>query len=95
MYLSGCVCTWVVAVRVYCVQDTDHAVRYVTDTEKQFGGRLVDKPVSTLLQDGGNKLCLQLEKLGEGWTVQAGAELQAGVRWGRACGGADQVNHRP
>lgn len=63
-------------VRLYCVQDTDHAVKFVTETEKQFGGRLLDKPVSSLLQYGGQNLRLKLERLGEGWTVQAGAELQ-------------------
>ena len=63
-------------VRLYCLQDTDHAVKFVTETEKQFGGRLLDKPVSTLLQYGGHNLRLALERLGEGWSVQAGAEVQ-------------------
>jgi len=63
-------------VRLYCLQDTDHAVKYVTETERQFGGRLLDKPVTTLLQYGGQNLRLKLERLGEGWTVGAGAEVQ-------------------
>ena len=63
-------------VRLYCLQDTDHAVKFVTETEKQFGGRMLDKPVSTLLQYGGHNLRLKLERLGEGWSVQAGAEIQ-------------------
>jgi len=63
-------------VRLYCLQDTDHAVKFVTETERQFGGRLLDKPVSTLLQYGGKNLRLKLERLGEGWSVGAGAEIQ-------------------
>ena len=64
------------SVRLYCLQDTDHALRFVTETERQFGGRLLDTPVSTLLQYGGHNLRLQLERLGEGWSVGAGAEVQ-------------------
>ena len=63
-------------VRLYCLQDTDHAVKFVTETERQFGGRLLDKPVSTVLQYGGHNMRLTLERLGEGWGVGAGAEVQ-------------------
>ena len=63
-------------VRLYCVQDTDDAVKFVTETEKQFGGRLLDKPVSTLLGAGGSNLRLQLDRLCEGWSIQPGANLQ-------------------
>ena len=63
-------------VRLYCLQDTDHAVKFVTETERQFGGRLLDKPVSTVLQYGGHNMRLALERLGEGWGVGAGAEVQ-------------------
>lgn len=63
-------------VRLYCVQDTDDAVRFVTETEKQFGGRLLDRPVSTLLEAGGRDLRLQLDRLCEGWSVQPGASVQ-------------------
>ena len=63
-------------VRLYCVQDTDDAIKFVTDTEKQFGGRMLDKPVSTLLAAGGQNLRLRLDRLCEGWSVQPGASLQ-------------------
>ena len=63
-------------VRLYCLQDTDHAVKFVTETERQFGGRLLDKPVCTLLQYGGQNMRLKLERLGEGWSVGAGADVQ-------------------
>jgi len=63
-------------VRLYCLQDTDHAVKFVTETERQFGGRLLDKPVSTLLQYSGHNLRLKLDRLSEGWGVSAGAEVQ-------------------
>lgn len=63
-------------VRLYCVQDTDEAIRFVTETEKQFGGRLLDKPVSTLMKSGGKNLRLCLDRLCEGWSVQPGANIQ-------------------
>ena len=69
-------------VRLYCVQDTDDAVKFVTETEKKFGGRLLDKPVSMLLGSGGSSaagganLRLQLDRLSEGWSIQPGANLQ-------------------
>jgi hypothetical protein len=63
-------------VRLYCVPDTDDAIKFVQETEKQFGGRLLDKPVSALLQAGGHNLRLSLERLCEGWCVQPGASVQ-------------------
>jgi len=63
-------------VRLYCVQDTDEAMKFVSETEKKFGGRLLDKPVSVLFQDGGSNLRLCLERLSEGWSTQQGAEKQ-------------------
>ena len=63
-------------VRLYCVPDTDDAIKFVQETEKQFGGRLLDKPVSALLQAGGQNLRLSLDRLCEGWAVQPGASVQ-------------------
>ena len=65
-------------VRLYCVQDNEAAQTYLEWTERQFGGRLLDRPTSCLLQHSGAgpPLALRLDRLGEGWAVQAGAELQ-------------------
>ena len=65
-------------VRLYCVQDSEAAQAYLEWTERQFGGRLLDRPASCLLQHSGSAapLALRLDRLGEGWAVQAGAELQ-------------------
>jgi len=67
-----------ITVRLYCVQDCEAAQTYVEWTEKQFGGRLLDRAVSCLLQYSTipSPLGLRLDRLGEGWAVQAGAELQ-------------------
>jgi len=65
-------------VRLYCVQDCEAAQTYLEWTERQFGGRLLDRPASCLLQhsSSGAALQLRLDRLGEGWAVQAGADLQ-------------------
>ena len=65
-------------VRLYCVQDCEAAQTYLEWTERQFGGRLLDRTASCLLQysPAGSPLALRLDRLGEGWAVQATAELQ-------------------
>ena len=63
-------------VRLYCVQDTEEAVRHVVETEKQFGGRLLDRPAPCLLRSGGQNLHLRLDRISDGWSVQPGASLQ-------------------
>jgi len=60
-------------VRLYCVQDTEEAVRHVVETEKQFGGRLLDRPATCLLRSGGQNLQLWLDRLSEGWAIAPGA----------------------
>jgi leucine-rich repeat transmembrane protein FLRT len=63
-------------VRLYCLQDTEEAVRHVIETEKQFGGRLLDRPAPCLLRSGGQNLQLRMDRLNEGWSIQPGASLQ-------------------
>ena len=37
-------------VRVYCLSDTDDALNFVAESERRYNGRLLDKPISVLLQ---------------------------------------------
>ena len=61
-------------VRVYCLSDTDDALNYVAESERRYNGRLLDKPISVLLQDAGDDLCLSVESLNPVWTCQKGAD---------------------
>ena len=61
-------------IRVYCLPDTDDSLSYVTETEKRYNGRLLDAPISVLLVDGGDNLCLQVENLSTAWSCQKGAD---------------------
>ena len=61
-------------VRVYCLSDTDDALNFVAESERRYNGRLLDKPISVLLQDAGDDLCLSVESLNPVWTCQKGAD---------------------
>lgn len=61
-------------IRIYCLPDTDDALNYVTEAERRYNGRLLDGPVSMLLQDGGEPLCLKIEGLSSNWICQKGAD---------------------
>jgi leucine-rich repeat transmembrane protein FLRT len=69
-------------VRLYCVQDTEEAVRHVVETEKQFGGRLLDRPATCLLRSGGQNLQLRLDRLSDDWSVAPGAAAVQEVPFG-------------
>lgn len=61
-------------VRVYCLPDTDDSLSFVCESEKRYNGRILDKPISVLMQDGGDNLCLEVEGLSSNWSCQKGAD---------------------
>ena len=61
-------------VRVYCLPDTDDSLSYVSESERRYNGRMLDKPVSVLFSDCGDDLCLRVENINNLWTCQKGAE---------------------
>ncbi|CAB4055674.1 UNC5 [Lepeophtheirus salmonis] len=67
-------------VRVYCLQDTEDALSYVSESEKRYNGFLLDEPVSFLFKDASEEdrshphLCINVESLGRGWSTSKGTE---------------------
>ena len=61
-------------VRVYVLPDNLAALAYVSESEKRYNGRLLDKPMSFLLRDGGQDLCLRVEEVNNLWAFQKGAD---------------------
>jgi len=61
-------------VRVYVLPDNLAALAYVSESEKRYNGRLLDKPMSFLLRDGGQDLCLRVEEVNHLWAFQKGAD---------------------
>ena len=62
-------------VRVYVLPDNSAALAHVAESEKRYNGRLLDKPMSFLLMDGGNDLCLKVEEVNAiCWSFQKGAD---------------------
>ena len=61
-------------VRVYVLPDNLAALAYVSESEKRYNGRLLDKPMSFLLRDGGQDLCLKVEEVNNLWAFQKGAD---------------------
>ena len=60
--------------RVYCLPDTDDALAYVSETERRYNGRLLDKPISVSFSDTGDDLCLNVDDLNSFWSCQQGAD---------------------
>merc|ERR1712088_485821 len=44
------------------------------ESERRYNGRLLDKPMSFLLKDGGQDLCLRVEDVNSTWCFQKGAD---------------------
>ena len=61
-------------VRVYVLPDNVAALAYVAESERRYNGRLLDKPMSFLMKDGGQNLCLQVEDVNSTWGFQKGAD---------------------
>lgn len=64
------------SVRVYVLEDTDSSMETVFGQEKRLGGFLMDEPRATLLQDGGQNLCISLENVSEGWKAKPSSHYQ-------------------
>ena len=61
-------------VRVYVLPDNVAALAYVTESERRYNGRLLDKPMSFLMRDGGQDMCLRVEDVNSTWGFQKGAD---------------------
>ena len=61
-------------VRVYVLPDNAAALAQVAESERRYNGRLLDKPMSFLLKDGGQDLCLRVEDVNSTWCFQKGAD---------------------
>lgn len=61
-------------VRVYVLPDNAAALSHVQESERRYNGRLLDKPMSFLLMDGGHDLCLQVQDVNSAWCFQKGAD---------------------
>lgn len=61
-------------VRVYVLPDNVAALAYVTESERRYNGRLLDKPMSFLMKDGGQDMCLRVEDVNSTWGFQKGAD---------------------
>merc|ERR1719266_587127 len=61
-------------VRVYVLPDNAAALAQVAESERRYNGRLLDKPMSFLLRDGGQDLCLRVEEVNSTWCFQKGAD---------------------
>ncbi len=61
-------------VRVYVLPDNAASLAYVAESERRYNGRLLDKPMSFLLRDGGQDLCLGVESVSNPWCFQKGAD---------------------
>ena len=61
-------------VRVYVLPDNVAALAYVAESERRYNGRLLDKPMSFLMKDGGQDLCLRVEDVNATWGFQKGAD---------------------
>ena len=54
--------------------DNAAALAQVTESERRYNGRLLDKPMSFLFKDGGQDLCLRVEDVNSTWCFQKGAD---------------------
>lgn len=67
-------CAADLTVRVYVLPDCAATLAYVADSERRYNGRLLDKPLSFLLRDGGQDLCLGVDSVSSQWCCQKGAD---------------------
>lgn len=61
-------------VRVYVLPDNATSLAFVAESERRYNGRLLDKPMSFLMKDGGQDLCLRVEEVNATWCFQKGAD---------------------